>query len=111
METSWAESAPAFVPERSEIWYSDGFSGFYVVRALNGVWPFTTSAAGAAKPTPVASATVSRAQPQPAGNAAPRPVPAQLAATGADLPVGVAIALLAAGAVGLRGRRLWKSRA
>ena len=79
------------------------------MRALNGVWPFTTSAASAAKPTSVAGATAS--QPQPAGNAAPNAVPAQLAATGADVPVGVAIALLAGGAVGLQGRRLWKSRA
>jgi hypothetical protein len=37
--SNWAMSSPAFVPERSEIWYSDGFSGFYVVRVTNGVWP------------------------------------------------------------------------
>ena len=29
-------SSPSFVPERGEIWYSDGLSGFYVVRLTNG---------------------------------------------------------------------------
>lgn len=33
-----AESSPTFVPERKEVWYSDGFSGFYAVRLTNGVW-------------------------------------------------------------------------
>jgi len=33
-------SAPAYVPERGEIWYSDAASGFWVVRVTNGVWPF-----------------------------------------------------------------------
>ena len=28
-------SSPAFVPERNEIWYSDGLSGFYAVRLTN----------------------------------------------------------------------------
>jgi hypothetical protein len=35
---AYAMSAPAFVPERKEIWYSDGNSGFYSVRITNGVW-------------------------------------------------------------------------
>ena len=30
-------SSPSFVPERGEIWYSDGLSGFYAVRLTNGV--------------------------------------------------------------------------
>jgi hypothetical protein len=37
---SYAMSAPAFVPERGEIWYADGNSGFYNVRITNGMWPF-----------------------------------------------------------------------
>ncbi len=37
--SNWAMASPAFAPERSEIWYSDGFSGFYAVRVTNGVWP------------------------------------------------------------------------
>jgi len=36
---AWAMSSPAFVPERKEIWYTDGNSGFYVVRLTNGAWP------------------------------------------------------------------------
>ncbi len=35
---AYAMSAPAFVPERDEIWYTDGNSGFYVVRLTNDVW-------------------------------------------------------------------------
>ncbi len=38
--SNWAMSSPSFVPERGEIWYSDGFQGFFAVRATNGVWPF-----------------------------------------------------------------------
>ncbi len=36
--SNWAMSSPSFVPERKEIWYSDGYSGLYVVRLTNGVW-------------------------------------------------------------------------
>ena len=38
-EGAYAMSAPAFAPERNEIWYSDGNSGFYSVRLTNGAWP------------------------------------------------------------------------
>jgi hypothetical protein len=37
--SNWAMSSPSFVPERGEIWYSDGLSGFYAVRLTNGAWP------------------------------------------------------------------------
>jgi hypothetical protein len=37
--SNYAMSSPDFAPERDEIWYSDGNSGFYVVRLVNGVWP------------------------------------------------------------------------
>ena len=37
--SNWAMSAPAFVPERDEIWYSDGFQGFHAVRVTGDVWP------------------------------------------------------------------------
>jgi hypothetical protein len=40
--SNWAMSSPAFVPERKEIWYSDGFNGFFVVRVTNGAWPSNT---------------------------------------------------------------------
>ena len=36
--SNWAMSSPAFVPERKEIWYSDGYNGFFVVRVTNDVW-------------------------------------------------------------------------
>jgi hypothetical protein len=39
--SNWAMSSPSFAPERGEIWYSDGLSGFYAVRVTNGEWPFT----------------------------------------------------------------------
>lgn len=38
--TSYAMSAPAFAPERGEVWYSDGNTGFYAVGVREGVWPF-----------------------------------------------------------------------
>jgi hypothetical protein len=36
--SNWAMSSPSFVPRRREIWYSDGFQGFYAVKLTNGVW-------------------------------------------------------------------------
>ncbi len=38
-QTYGAYSAPAFAPERKEIWYTDGNHGFYAVRVTNGAWP------------------------------------------------------------------------
>jgi LVIVD repeat len=38
--SNYAMSSPAFVPERREIWYSDGNTGFYALRMAKGVWPF-----------------------------------------------------------------------
>ena len=35
---NFAMSSPAFVPSRNEIWYSDGFWGFYVVRLTSGAF-------------------------------------------------------------------------
>ena len=42
---NYAMSQPAFAPERGEIWYSDGTSGFYALRMDPAVWPFRTAAA------------------------------------------------------------------
>lgn len=36
--SNWAMSSPAFVPERKEIWYTDGYQGFYVVKVTNNAW-------------------------------------------------------------------------
>jgi len=46
---NWAMSRPAFVPERREIWYADGASGFYALRVEAGVWPVTGSPATTAR--------------------------------------------------------------
>ena len=37
--SNWAMSSPSFVPERGEVWYSDGLSGFFNVKLTNGAWP------------------------------------------------------------------------
>jgi len=55
--SNWAMSSPSFAPERGEIWYSDGFQGFFAVRVTNGVWPFPhcmgaeSTASAVARPT------------------------------------------------------------
>lgn len=36
--SNWAMSSPAFVPERKEIWYTDGYQGFFVVKVTNNAW-------------------------------------------------------------------------
>lgn len=36
---NFAMSSPTIIPERSEIWYTDGNSGFYALRVTNGWWP------------------------------------------------------------------------
>ncbi|MEA2159537.1 MAG: hypothetical protein QOD66_1917 [Solirubrobacteraceae bacterium] len=42
-ESDYAMSQPAFDPARHEIWYSDGGTGFYVLRVADTVWPQTSS--------------------------------------------------------------------
>jgi hypothetical protein len=39
MASDFAMSKPAFAPERREVWFSDGTSGFYVLRVDKSVWP------------------------------------------------------------------------
>jgi hypothetical protein len=41
--SDYAMSSPAFVPQRHEVWYTDGYSGFYAVRLTNDVWNPTAS--------------------------------------------------------------------
>ncbi len=36
---SWNMSAPAFDVRHQQIWYADGFTGFWAVQLTNGVWP------------------------------------------------------------------------
>jgi hypothetical protein len=45
--SNWAMSSPSFVPERNEIWYSDGYSGFFAVRLTNDAWPANSGGGGA----------------------------------------------------------------
>ncbi len=73
--SNFAMSAPAFAPERGEIWYSDGFSGFYAVRVTNGAWP---SAGSPAPPTPAPEPSVAPTR-APTGGALP--------ATGGSVPM------------------------
>jgi len=37
--SDFAMSQPAFVPERREVWFTDGTSGFYALRVAQAVWP------------------------------------------------------------------------
>jgi len=41
--SDFAMSMPAFVPERREIWFTDGTSGFYALRVSPDVWPAAAS--------------------------------------------------------------------
>jgi hypothetical protein len=63
---SWAQSSPAFVPERCEVWYSDGRTGFYNVRLTNGTCDVLRGKPAAASPKATAA-------PAPAAPAAPQP--------------------------------------
>ncbi len=59
-KSNYAMSRPSFVPERGEIWYSDGNSGFYALRVAKGVWPFEAPAGGGALGLPGTRRCVSR---------------------------------------------------
>ena len=39
MASDFAMSKPAIIPARREIWYSDGATGFYVLRVDESAWP------------------------------------------------------------------------
>ncbi|MDQ1397139.1 MAG: hypothetical protein QOG64_2398, partial [Acidimicrobiaceae bacterium] len=73
--TTYAMSAPTFVPDRAEIWYLDGNSGFWALRFTNGVWPFSAAAAPGA---PAAAPAVA--------GASTRPATGTLPATGGSAP-------------------------
>jgi hypothetical protein len=76
--SAYAMSGPTFVPERGEIWYTDGNSGFYVVRVTNGVWPFAATTTGPATPKPAVLA---------GRTTAPAPGGATLPSTGTSAPL------------------------
>lgn len=92
----YAMSAPAFVPERNEIWYSDSASGFWAVRLINHAWPTTTDGTPATDDTaPADSGTRDGVDAGPA-----------LPTTGAVAPAGVAVGGLALGLAALRRRQM-----
>jgi hypothetical protein len=43
--SDYAMSMPAFAPDRREVWYTDGTTGFYDVRVRQDVWPASTAGA------------------------------------------------------------------
>ncbi|HEX5618479.1 MAG TPA: hypothetical protein VFX51_08670, partial [Solirubrobacteraceae bacterium] len=45
MASDFAMSKPAIVPDRREVWYSDGATGFYVLRVASAAWPSASSRA------------------------------------------------------------------
>jgi hypothetical protein len=45
-KSNFAMSKPAFAPERREIWYTDGTTGFYVLRVPASLWPNPTAVSG-----------------------------------------------------------------
>ena len=47
---SYAMSAPAFVPERREVWYTDGNTGFFTVRLSKAGWPMPGDEPGTGGP-------------------------------------------------------------
>jgi hypothetical protein len=46
--SNFAMSQPVIVPERREVWYTDGESGFYVLRVDKRAWPSKASTGGGA---------------------------------------------------------------
>lgn len=93
---NYAMSNVTFVPERSEVWYSDSQNGFWAVRITNDVWGAGGVGAGVAAAAPAPAAATTPAAPFSSGG--------ELPATGAATPV-VAGALLLACAAGVVLRR------
>ena len=73
---NYAMSQPAFAPERGEIWYSDGTSGFYALRMDPGVWPFrVTRGAGGCVDSATGSARCRRGRAAGASSCRSRAAP------------------------------------
>ncbi|MGI9185713.1 MAG: LVIVD repeat-containing protein [Solirubrobacteraceae bacterium] len=59
--SDYAMSQPAFDTARHEIWYTDGGTGFYVLRLDNGLWPTTRSSSPPPRPgCPTATGSLAR---------------------------------------------------
>jgi hypothetical protein len=48
MASDFAMSKPVIVPARREVWYTDGATGFYVLRVAESAWPGTDANVGGA---------------------------------------------------------------
>ncbi|MFT5563318.1 MAG: hypothetical protein ACI970_000029 [Myxococcota bacterium] len=96
--SNWAMSAPAFAPERNEIWFTDAFQGFYAVRLTNGAWPEFV------RPE-VASVAGSAPAPTSAPTSAPTPGATPLPITGAAVWLQGIGALMLCGSLTLTNRR------
>ena len=106
-EANSALSSPAFAPERREVWYSDGGSGFSALRLSPSAWP-TAVGAPAAPPAPAAPV----APVAPSGASGPASTGAAPAATGSGLAAtGPAVPLLGASVLLLGGLALQRRRA
>jgi hypothetical protein len=88
-----AFASASFVPERNEVWYSDGSSGFYALRLTNGVWPQGSA------PAPAAPPATGRPPAAAPDLAAPTPGRRLPATGGAVLPLAAGILLLCAAGV------------
>jgi hypothetical protein len=64
---NWAMSQPAFAPERGEIWYSDGTSGFYALRVDEDVWPFRDGGGAGARCVDTGALAAASARPSRGG--------------------------------------------
>lgn len=72
---SWAQSSPTFVPERCEVWYSDGRTGFYNVRLTNGTCDVMRGTAPAVSPAAVRDESPkTSARPKPSPKPVAKPV-------------------------------------
>jgi hypothetical protein len=58
--SNYAMAQPEFVPERREIWYSDGNYGFFALRVTNDVWPAAERAPAPPAGLPAARRCTSR---------------------------------------------------
>jgi hypothetical protein len=70
--SNYAMSGATFVPQRGEIWYSDGNSGFYAVRVTNGIWPFPPPAPPRARAAAVRKAKRPPSRPRGRSRRKPR---------------------------------------
>lgn len=92
---NYAMSAPAFAPERNEVWYSDGFTGFYAVQLTNGTF------SGAPFVAPVQEETTTSAAPT-SEVAAPVTAPTTtLPATGGRIPIEFVVVAVVSGLAAL----------